>query len=477
MAKAKTQHICKECSHTTVKWQGQCGGCGKWNTYEEVDVVSTTGKSASSVMGSRKGLSSSKKPVKLNTVKVSENNRIVTNNTELNRVLGGGIVKDSVNVITAPPGAGKSTLLMTLSNDLANQGHIVLYASGEESDTQIKGRADRVCKGKISDNLYVVSETSMTKIEQYVIEIKPTIIIVDSIQAVYLEDIASRPGTPTQVNECTFKLMEIAKNSSEQKAVFIVGQMTKEDELMGSRTFEHAVDTVLYLEGERSEQLRTLTSQKNRFGDTSEVGLFSMSEEGLIPIENPSEFFTTQREQTVAGSALTMTKEGSRNIVVEIESLVSKSNYGFPSRMANGIKKELLQILVEILEQRGGLSCNDKNVTVMVAGGLRLSEPSVNLGIIMSIVSSIYNRALPEGHVFVGEVGLTGEIKKVPNIEGRIREVDRMGFKKIFVPKGILKNKVETKSVEVVEVRSLHDAITAVYGGMEKGKKREAVAQ
>ncbi|PLS19492.1 DNA repair protein RadA [Bacillus sp. M6-12] len=479
MAKAKTQYKCNSCQTTKSKWQGHCDNCGKWNTFEEVAVESTSSKSASAVMGSRKGMTSSKKPVKLNTVQVGKNNRIVTSNPELNRVLGGGMVRDSLNVITAPPGAGKSTLLMAMSNDLATQGYTVLYASGEESDTQIKGRADRVCNGNISDNLYVVSETSMNRIEQYIEEINPTIVIVDSIQTVYLEDIASRPGTPTQVNECTFKLMEIGKNTAKPRCIWIVGQMTKEDELAGSRTFEHSVDTVLVLEGERNEPLRTLISQKNRFGDTSEVGLFSMSEEGLIPIVNPSEFFITQRDYPVAGTALTMTKEGTRNIVVEIESLVSKSYYGFPSRMANGIKKDLLQILVEILEQRGGLSCNDKNVTVMVAGGLRLTEPSVNLGIIMSIVSSIYNKALPEGTVFVGEVGLTGEIKKVPNIEGRIKDVDRMGFKKIYIPKGSLKNKVDTENVEVEEVRSLHDTITAVYGVIEKGKgkKKETVEQ
>lgn len=475
MAKQKTQFKCNKCDHTTPKWQGKCDGCQEWNTYEEVDVVSASSKSASSVMGSRKGLSSKKKPVKLNSVTVGKNNRIVTGNVELNRVLGGGIVRDSIIALSAPPGMGKSTLLIQMANDIATQGLKILYVSGEESDSQIKGRADRTCKGGISENLYVVPETSLTKVGEYIDEIQPDGIIVDSIQTMYLEDIASRPGTPTQVNECTFKIMEWSKTGDRPMFSVIVAQMTKEDEMMGSRTFEHSVDVVLYLEGDRNEQLRTLVGQKNRFGDTSEVGLFSMAEEGLIPIDNPSEFFVTQRDSNVAGTALTMTKEGTRNIVVEIESLVSKSYYGFPSRMANGIKKELLQILVEIMEQRGGLSCQDKNVTVMVSGGLRLSEPSVNLGIIMSIVSSVYNRALPEGYVFVGEVGLTGEIKKVPNIEGRIKEADRMGFKRIYVPKGSMKGKIETKTIEVSEVRSLSEAINTIFGQFEK-KKKEPVA-
>jgi DNA repair protein RadA/Sms len=473
LAKIKTQYKCSNCGNIVPKWQGKCDRCQQWNTFEEYIPPRTN--TVSVLMGSRKGLSSNKKPVPLNTVEVGENNRIVTDNPELNRVLGGGIVRDSVTVISAPPGMGKSTLLIQMANGLGKQGYKVLYASGEESDKQIKVRADRVCQGNISDNLYVVAETSMNQIEEYVKEFDPHVIIIDSIQTFYLEDIPSRPGTPTQVNECTYKLMEIAKNKENPKAVWIVGQMTKDDELAGSRTFEHAVDTVLYLEGERNGQLRQLYSKKNRFGDTSEVGIFLMTEEGLVPIDNPSEFFITKRENSVPGSALTITKEGTRNMVVEIESLVSKSYYGFPSRMANGIKKELLQILVEILEQRGGLSCNDKNVTVMVTGGLKLTEPSVNLGVIMSIVSSIYNQPIPEGCVFVGEVGLTGEIKKVPNIEGRIKEVDRLGFKKIYIPKGNAKNSMTTKQVEVIEVSSLHEVIQSVYGAIEKtkGKKQE----
>lgn len=467
MAKSKTQYRCKVCDYTTVKWQGQCN-CGEWNSLVEEDVLPVNKKSSNASMRSKSG---NNKPVKLKTVVVGKENRIVTDDPELNRVLGGGIVLDSLNVLTAPPGAGKSTLLMKLSNNLASQGLVVLYVSGEESDTQLKGRADRICGENISENLYVIAETSLSKTLTYINQISPNIIIVDSIQAVYLEELDSRPGSPTQVNECTFKLMEVAKNKENPRAVFIVGQMTKEDELAGSRTFEHAVDAVLYLEGERNETLRTLLSTKNRFGDTSEVGLYSMTEDGLQPILNPSEFFITEREEPISGSALTMTKEGTRNIVVEIESLVSKTHYGFPSRMATGIKKELLQILVEILEQRGGLTCNDKNVTVMVSGGLKLTEPSVNLGIIMSIVSSIYNRPIPEGTVFVGEVGLTGEIKKVPNIDGRIKEVDRMGFNTIYIPKGSMKQFVATDKVKVVEIRSLQEAIYSVFGANNKKKE------
>jgi DNA repair protein RadA/Sms len=468
LAKIKIQYKCNHCGTIVPKWQGKCDSCDKWNTFEE--YIPEHIPKVSSNIGIRKGFSSYKKPIRLNTVEVGENNRIITNNSELNRVLGGGIVRDSVNAISAPPGMGKSTLLIQMANDLGYQGYKVLYVSGEESEKQIKGRADRTCDGKISDNVLVVSETSMNRIEQYIKDVDPTVIIIDSIQTTYLEEISSRPGTPTQVNECTAKLIEIAKNQETPRAVFLVAQMTKDDEMMGSRMFEHAVDTVLYLEGDRNERLRILKANKNRFGDTGETGLFQMEENGLIPIENPSKFFMTERSEPVAGSALTITKEGTRNIIVEIESLVSKSYYGFPSRMANGIKKDLLQILVEILEQRGGLSCNDKNVTVMVTGGLKLTEPSVNLGVIMSIVSSIYNRPIPEGCVFVGEVGLTGEIKKVPNIEGRIKEVDRMGFKKIYIPKGNVKNSIATKQVEVMEVSSLHEVIQTVYGNIEKNK-------
>ncbi|WCK57539.1 DNA repair protein RadA (plasmid) [Aneurinibacillus sp. Ricciae_BoGa-3] len=472
MAKVKTQFKCNECGHIHAKWQGKCDDCGKWNTLEEVTAESS--KSVASVMGSRKGLGNNKKPVRLKVVETGQNDRILTSNGELNRVLGGGIVRDSVIILSAPPGTGKSTLLLQTANELAEQGYTVLYCSGEESDTQIKTRADRTCKNNISDNLYVVSETSMNKIEQYIEEFDPAIVIIDSIQTVYLEDVPSRPGSPTQVNECTAKVIEMAKDSKKPRSFFCVGHMTKEDELAGSRTLEHAVDVVLYLEGDRTEQLRILKAVKNRFGDTGETGLFQMEEDGLIPIDNPSKFFITERMEPVAGTALTITKEGTRNIVVEVESLASKSFYGFPSRLATGIKKEILSILVEILEQRGGISCNDKNVTVMVSGGLKLTEPSVNLGVIMSIVSSVYNRAIPSDTVFVGEVGLTGEIKKVPNVEARIKEVDRMGFKRMYIPKGNMKSPVARKHVEVIEVPSLHETIKAIYGLIEKKPRKQA---
>lgn len=465
MAKVKTEFVCTNCRHVVAKWQGRCDQCGEWNTYEERVQES---KQSTGFAGARKKTSGDSKPVRLNTIKVEKNNRIDTLNPELNRVLGGGIVPDSVNVVSAPPGMGKSTLLLKTANDLGNSGHKVLYASGEESSTQIKSRADRICGGKISDNLYVMSETSMSKIESYIEEVDPVLVIVDSIQKVYMEDIPSRIGTPTQVNECTDRLIDIAKHGNKPISCIIVGQMTKEDELAGSRTFEHAVDAVLYLEGDRNEQLRTLRAIKNRFGDTEETGLFQMEEHGLIPIDNPSKFFITERDEPVAGSALTVTKEGSRNIVVEVESLVSKSYYGFPSRMSNGIRKELLQILVEILEQRGGLSCSDKNVTVMVTGGLKLTEPSVNLGILMSIASSLYDKAIPSGTIFMGEVGLTGEIKQVRSLEPRIKEIDRMGFEKVYVPKGSLKNKLLTKTTKIIEVPTLRSAIESVFGTVEK---------
>lgn len=468
MGKSKTEFKCINCESVFPKWQGRCPTCNEWGSIEEVEKkisINETMRTRSS--------HTNEKPVSLKTLQVNIDQRIQTTNEELNRVLGGGIVRDSVNVLSAPPGMGKSTLLMQLANDLGMQGSRVLYVSGEESVFQIKGRADRICTTGISEQVMVVSETSLNQIQQYIEEINPQLIIIDSIQTIYLEEIASRPGSPTQINECTHKIIEIAKSTVNPKAFFLTSQMNKDDEMAGTRVFEHLVDAVMYLEGDRFEQLRLLKSVKNRFGDTSETGIFQMTEDGMIAVSNPSTFFMTERETSVTGSSLTVTREGTRTLIVEVESLVSHSYFGFPARMANGIRKDLLQILVEILEQRGNVSCNDKNVTVMITGGLRLIEPSVNLGIIMSIASSVYKQPIPDKTVFVGEVGLTGEIKKVPQLEARIKEVDRMGFSTIYVPRGNLQKRIDTKQVNVVEVANLKEAIQKTFSSISSEDKNK----
>lgn len=462
MAKSLTQHRCISCGYIQTKWFGKCPSCNEWNTaHEELISQKTTSNKVK-----RSGIVSSNKPVKLNTVVVNKESRVLTGVSEFDRVMGGGIVRDSVIIIASLPGMGKSTLLGYISNVLASKDEIVLYASGEESQTQIKRRMDRICE-KISDNLWVVAETCVEKIEEYIKEINPSIIICDSLQTMYLESIPnSRAGSPTQINEVAYKLIEIAKNPENPKVVICISQVTKDETLRGELTVEHAVDGVYYLEGDRTGQLRKLYATKARFADTSECGMFIMTENGLIPLDNPSEHFTTQRDEPVAGCALTVTKEGSRNFVAEIESLVSKSYFGFPSRKGVGVRKELVDIIIEILEQRAGLNFYDKNVTVMTTGGLRLTETAVNLSVAMSIASSYYNTALPEKIAFIGELGLTGEIKTVPGIEPRIKELARMGFDSVYIPKGNLKK--ELTGIKIIEVSTIREIISKMFDSKVK---------
>lgn len=478
MAKAKIQYKCNVCDHVVPKWQGRCDSCGNWNTFEEQYIKST--KNSSSAVP-RKQMGYSMKAMRLKDVVAKDNERIIIKNTEFNRVMGGGIVRDSVTILTAPPGSGKSTLLLQTSQELAELGYRVYYASGEESITQIKSRADRIISN-LSDLIWIKSETNLEQIELDIKEIDPDIIIIDSIQTMYTDELSSRAGSPTQIGECTSRLIDVAKNPQRKRAIFIVGQMTKEDELAGDRTLEHAVDAVLYLEGDRTQQLRILTSKKNRFGETGEVGLLSMESNGLIPIKNPSEFFMTKREKPVPGSALTVTREGSRNIVVEIESLVEKSMYGYPTRVGEGINKQQIQILCGTIERRGGLSVSDKDVYVKVVAGLKPQETAVSLGVAMSIISSIKNVGIDTNTVFIGEVGLTGEIKTVPYIDSRIKELDRLGFQRVFIPKGNSRGDIKTDNLEVIEVATLNEVISKVYaspqllqGSNAKGKRSSKI--
>ncbi len=456
MAKIKTVYICSECGYETPKWMGKCPGCGNWNTFEEREVTKRL---------DNKNRITKTTINKLKDIKVTNSDRIKTGIKEFDRVMGGGIVRDSVTIISAPPGMGKSTILLEVANNLADQGYKVLYASGEESDSQIKSRADRTVK-KIAENIWIIADVSMDNIVVAIEEINPNIIIVDSIQTVSLEAFSSsRAGSPTQTVECAKTLTQIAKDGDNPKAVFLVGQMTKEDELGGPRTLEHLVDTVLYLEGETGEELRILRSTKNRFGDTGETGLFEMQEDGLIEIKDPSEYFITKRnkEEIVAGSALAVIKEGTRPIVIEVESLISKSFTPYPARTGVCLKKDQLNTLISILEQRGGIGLYDKNVVISTTGGLKLNETSVNLAVIMSIVSSVYKRGISSDTVFIAEVGLTGELKKVPSIDRRIRELDRMGFKKVIVPKGSIKDNIKISNIKIIECKTLIDVIKAVY--------------
>lgn len=454
MAKDKKIYICKDCGSQSPKWMGKCNDCGAWNTYEEKIVKASSIKSNSS----RMAITTS--PTKLRAIVQSNSDRIVTGVSEFDRVMGGGIVRDSISIMSAPPGMGKSTLLLQLANSLSLKGYKILYASGEESNSQIKNRADRTVK-EIADNFWVVSDTKLDEILQHIETVDADLIILDSIQTFTLEEYSgSRAGSPTQVIECATALKDKAKNPDRPRAVFLVGQMTKADEMAGPRILEHLVDTVLYIEGEDGEELKHLISKKNRYGDTSESGLFRMSEIGMEEIADPSEFFMTKREELVPGSALAVIKDGTRPIVVEVESLVSKSFTPYPSRLSECFaRKEQLGTLISILEERGGVGLYDKNVIIKATGGLKLTETSVNLAVVMSIASSALNHGISTDTVFIGELGLTGELKKVPSLEQRLKEVDRMGFKKAYIPMNCLKSGIKFKNIKVIPCKKLIDVI------------------
>ena len=458
--KKKVIYRCSQCGNESLKWMGRCSECDSWNSFEEI-ILDSKDKANKREYRRIERIS----PVKLSTVDTDTNHRIITGIDEFNRVLGGGIVKDSVTILTARPGAGKSTLLLEISNDVAKNGYKVLYASGEESETQISNRANRILD-EIPKSIWILSDINMNNVLKSIEDIDPDLIIVDSIQTFSLEEFDSRAGSPIQSIECANVLVDMAKNKDRPRAVIMVGHMTKANEMAGLRTLEHLVDTVLYLEGESDEELRTLMATKNRFGRTGELGLFSMEDKGMVPIDNPSEFFISKREEEdiVPGSALSVIKEGSRLIVVEIESLVSRSFTPYPSRIGECLRKDQLNTLVSILEQRGNIGLYDKNVVIKATGGLKLSEQSVNLAIIMSIVSSVYNKGIPNDIVFIAEVGLTGELKRVPSMEGRIKELDRMGFSRVYIPKGGLRGSGKFENIEIIELRTLQEVINHVFG-------------
>lgn len=459
MAKIKTMYICQECGYETPKWMGKCPDCNKWNTFEEELVQSKSFKET-------KIRQISKKPIKkLSEVTSSKSDRIVTGITEFDRVMGGGIVKDSITIITARPGAGKSTLLLQVADSIAKKGSKVIYASGEESDSQIKNRADRILSN-INNNIWVLQETSIDNVVDAVNEVDPDLLIVDSIQTFTKEAaLPARAGSPTQTMECANELLRIAKDDKRQRAVIIVGQMTKADELAGLRALEHLVDTVLIIEADSDEELRGLVSSKNRFGSTGETGFFQMTEKGMTSIDNPSEFFMTKRDEgeVVSGSTLTVIKEGSRAIITEIESLVSQTFTPYPTRIAETLGKDKLNTLISILEQRGGINLYDKNVIIKTTGGMRIREQGINLAVIMSIVSSVKQRGIESNIAFIADVGLTGELKKVPALESRVKELARMGFKKVYVAKDSFSNNTKFENIKVVSVKTLSEVIADIY--------------
>ncbi len=448
MAKARSEFVCQECGYRTPKWVGRCPQCGNWNTLVETLVESE--RRAPSPRGPVRSV-----PQKLSEVPVEGFERLKLDMEEFSRVLGGGVVPGSLVLIGGDPGIGKSTLLLQTAALLARDKAPVLYVSGEESVQQVKMRAQRL--GITGDNLYLLAETSLNAILDHITTLKPRVVVVDSIQSVYLEELESTAGSVTQVRECAHQLMHLAKQES--IPIFIVGHVTKTGAIAGPRVLEHIVDTVLYLEGERFHAYRLLRSVKNRFGSTNEVGVFEMRAEGLVEVKNPSEAFLAERMTAVPGSAIAVTMEGTRPLLVEIQALTNPSAAAVPRRTANGIDFNRLLILVAVLTRRVGLKLYDQDVFVNVVGGLRVTEPAVDLSVAAAIASSQRGVPVAADLAIMGEIGLSGELRSVSQVEKRVNEAAKLGFRRCLLPRSARKGVQPKGDIELIAVRSLGEAL------------------
>ncbi|MBB5175013.1 DNA repair protein RadA [Texcoconibacillus texcoconensis] len=462
MAKTKTKFVCQECGYETTKWMGKCPGCQEWNTMVEEFVSSSTPgwRTSQTTMQS-----SRTKPQPITQVPREKEERMDTTMAELNRVLGGGVVPGSLILVGGDPGIGKSTLLLQVSAALASSKKKVLYISGEESIKQTKLRADRL--GITDDQLFVFAETAYDIIEQTIESVDPELVIIDSIQTVHLQSVNSAPGSVTQVRESTSALMQIAK--SKGIAVFIVGHVTKQGSIAGPRILEHMVDSVLYFEGERHHTYRILRAVKNRFGSTNEIGIFEMKEVGLEEVKNPSEIFLEERSSGAAGSAVVASMEGTRTVLVEIQALISPTSYGQPRRMATGLDHNRISLLMAVLEKRVGMLIQNQDAYVKVAGGVRLDEPAIDLAVAISIASSFRNVPTQAGDIIIGEVGLTGEVRRIARVEQRVLEAAKLGFERVILPKKNLGGWTVPDGIEVIGVQSIDEAIEVAIGGASNG--------
>lgn len=454
MAKQKTKYICQDCGYESAKWMGKCPGCQAWNTLVEEVMQPKNGRRFSSTGGGGK-------PQSLTEVKGEKEPRILTKMEELNRVLGGGVVPGSLVLVGGDPGIGKSTLLLQASDQLADKGYKVLYISGEESVKQTKLRADRF--GIKADSLYVLAETDLEAIQKAVQDLSPQFLVIDSIQTMHRSDLSSAPGSVSQVRECTGEFMKIAKMNG--IATFIVGHVTKEGAIAGPRLLEHMVDAVLYFEGERHHTYRILRAVKNRFGSTNEIGVFEMKEAGLEEVLNPSEIFLEERSKGAIGSTVVASMEGTRTVLVEVQALVTPTSFGNPRRMATGIDHNRVSLLMAVLEKRVGLLLQNQDAYLKVAGGVRLDEPAIDLAIAVSIASSFRDRAPDPRDVFIGEIGLTGEIRRVSRIEQRVHEAAKLGFSRAIVSEKNLGGWTTPPGFEVVGVGSVSEALRHTLGG------------
>ncbi len=449
MAKGKvTAYFCKECGYESAKWMGQCPGCREWNTFVE-ELVSKDKKSKSS-------LNTDKKPSLLSQIPTEDEERTSTGFEELDRVLGGGIVKGSLILIGGDPGIGKSTLLLQVCKRISDKSKKVLYISGEESLRQIKIRADRI--GSFNEHTRLFCETNLELIEEVLKNDHPDIAVIDSIQTIYNPDVASAPGSVSQVRESTNILMQIAK--TENISIFVVGHVTKEGVVAGPRVLEHMVDTVLYFEGDRHASYRILRGVKNRFGSTNEIGVFEMKQDGLNEVKNPSEYMLSGRPENASGSVVACSIEGTRPILAEIQALVCKTNFGLPRRTAAGTDYNRVNLLMAVLEKRLGFKLGEYDAYVNVAGGIKINEPALDLGIVMAIISSYRDIPVDEKTIVFGEIGLSGEVRAVSMAERRASEALKLGFNRCIMP-AVSKDALEQdmQGIELIGIKNIKDIL------------------
>ena len=451
MAKNKTVFVCSSCGYESPKWLGKCPACNEWNTFYEEKVVSGSKGSA----GKNKEIA---KPIELNKIEGKTDLKVSTGFNELDRVLGGGLVNGSLILLGGEPGIGKSTLILQICDKIKTDGKI-LYISGEESGEQIKLRADRL--GVKKDNLLFLSETNIENIESNILSINPKLVIIDSIQTMFSEEITSAPGSVSQVREITARIMRTCKENS--ITTILIGHVTKDGNIAGPRVLEHMVDTVLYLEGERYFSYRMLRGVKNRFGSTNEIGMFEMQNEGLVEITDPSKVLISDSGENPAGSVIIATIEGTRPLLVEFQALTTPTIYGLPRRTANGIDYNRLAVLIAVLEKKVGINLGNQDVYLNVVSGLKINEPAIDLGIIAATVSSFKNIPIDKKTVVLGEVGLTGEIRSVNLIEKRIKEAEKLGFKKCIIPESNKKLLKESYKLDIIGVSNVNEAMRTLF--------------
>ena len=459
MSKSYSRFVCQQCGRVSASYMGKCPQCGSFNSMVEELVQE---EAAAKSPNASRGLSGRSAPRRINDVAVDPEPRMHVPISEFSRVLGGGIVPGSIVLIGGDPGIGKSTLMLQMALEMAKTQR-VLYVSGEESERQIKMRADRLLEagGKLPDNLFLVTETNLATIFDHNRETRPTLLIVDSIQTVYLPELDSSAGSVSQVRECSSQLRELAKSSG--VSVFVVGHVTKEGVIAGPRVLEHIVDTVLYLEGDRFQAYRLLRSVKNRFGATAEVGVFEMRERGLVEITNPSEAFLAERMINAPGSAIAVTMEGTRPLLVEVQGLTSAAQFGNARRTPNGVDYNRLLMLAAVLTRRLGFKLGEQDIFVNVVGGMKIDEPAADLAITAAITSSMKDVSVRADAVLIGEVGLAGELRLPGQMPVRLREAQKLGFKIAIVPKRLRKAEPWPDNIQIIEVRSIYQALEAAF--------------